>query len=456
MELLFRRRSYQVRSRGLLQFLQLLRDAYPDWVDMAGVEARIPGVSTRQLARFIDLLDASNLPLVRYETKTRGRYQLAVEPESIKLQGGLQLWKLAPAAVAPPAPVPVPPCASLEVYQDKNWIVWVVALLHSTLAFHGGQFLGEDGALGHLEDAEAAAATLPPWTLSVVQTLRAHALVRTFQYREATFWLRRVNTAIRHGYGHPATAGAERLIRARMLFDQSRYDESEQLIALAGASKAMHSPYWLNMNTLLSSQKLLTAEEGEAPRLLAQALSATADALGYVFLWEGDSSLLDCLLYNFGNNLLCGINRGLLPAACTDTVLQWLAANMLACRKLGIGNDSIMTSLLLIDVALDHGLSPEHWPPLLRQDANLSGDLDGLLNQALDQSRRAGNRLEVAQCLRRWIRLAASSDKARPAYFEAMELFTDLGHKDAAIQLTMDWHRKFGTPPPHCHGLRTP
>jgi hypothetical protein len=170
--------------------------------------------------------------------------------------------------------------------------------------------------------------------------------------------------------------------------------------------------------------------------------------MGYVFLSHGDNSLLDGLCYNFANNLLRGIKRGIIPHRCADTVLQWLAANILVFRKLGIGDDSIFTSLLLIDVALDHGYSVRQWPYLLRCEMEVSGGLKGLLARALAQARQTGNKPEIAQCLRHQVRLAASPAEARQAFIEAVALFGKQGRDDLVRKLKDEWQAMFGRTPP--------
>lgn len=446
MKLLYGGRAYPFRSRGLFVFLRILRDAYPGWADLADIEARLPGLDPRQLARFIDLLEGAGLPLVRYETKTRGRFQLATTPESIAFSGEQE--PLPGAAFVTPAPFAPIAATPLAAYQDEAWVAWVVALIHSTLALHGGHLSGDDGALTHLDRAEAAGATLPSWTASVVHVRRAFVLERESRYREATFWLRRVDTAVRQGRAHPAAKSRAQLVRAKMRYDQARYAEAERFLGMSSEPATFHEPHWLNMSALVSGRKFLTADAANAPKLLDQTLSALVEALGHIFLWHGDSGLLDGLCYNVGNNLLRGIKRGLIPAACADTVMQWLAANMLVCSKLGIGDDSVLANILLIDVGLEHGYSIQQWPQLLRSGLGISGDLGDLLVKTLAQARQTGNQLEIAQCLRRQIRLAASPGAARRAYFEAVELFSSQGRKDVIHKLADEWRIRFGEAPP--------
>lgn len=444
MKLHYQQRDYAFRSPGLFVFLQLLRDAYPEWVDRAAIENRMPGVDPRQLARFVDLLDAAQLPLLRYETKTRGRYRLAVAPDSIGFSGD----QLADDDTAPVGALPSGEAAPLAVYQDDAWVLWMVALLHSALAVHSGHLCGEDGALDHLDTAEAAAATLPPWTASVVHLRRAFTLARASRYREAARSLRRVDTAVRHGDAHPACQGAAQLVRAKIRYDQARYDAVEHLLNQPQPAIAQHCPHWLNMGALLNGQKFLAADDCTAPALLAATLAALAQAFGYVFLWQGDSALFDALCYNFANNLLRGVRRGLLPSDSADTVMQWLAANILVCRKLGIGEDSVLVNLLLIDVAIENGKSLGQWPQLRRYGNDFCGNLAALLEKTLAQAKHTGNGLEIAQCLRRQVLLSDSAAGAENAYLEAAALFVEQRNKDAAAELAEQWHSRFGKPPP--------
>jgi hypothetical protein len=398
------------------------------------------------LARFVDLLEAAELKLVGYETKTRGRFRLAVKPESITFSGVHEL----PPETTPVVPVRFTPVVAVPVaaYQNEAWVAWAVALFHSTLALYDGQLSGADGALAHLDTAEAASSSLPIWTVSVVQVRRAFVLLRESRYREATFWLRRVDTAVRQGRAHPAAKSGAQLVRAKMRYDQARYAEAEQLLGMPSDSVITRHPYWLNMNALIAGRKFITAKESDAPALLVQTLSALAEALGYVFLSHGDSSLLDGLCYNFGNNLLRGIKRGVIPDTCADTVMQWLAANILVCRKLGIGEDSIFASLLLVDVSLDHGYSVKQWPHLLRCEMSVYGNIEGVLSKALAQARLTGNILEIVQCLRRQVRMSTSPTAARRPYLEAVELLGKQSRNDLLLELADEWRSKFGRSPP--------
>ena len=446
MKLQYGRDSYSFRSPGLFVFLKILKDAYPGWASLADIEERLPRIHPRQVARFIDLLEAAGLQLVRFETKTRGRFQLAVKPESLALTGNLPLAPKSTRALLMPV-LPASSCA-LSTYQSEAWVTWVIALMHSALAVHDGHLSGKGGAHEYLDAAELACNSLPLWTASIVHLRRAVLLEKESRYREATCWLRRVDTAAQHGHAHPAARIEAHLVRAKLRYDQGRYAEAEQLIDTLAPSANLPSPSWLNMQALVTGRQFLSAKGADTPALLLQTLSSLAEALGYVFLSHGDSSLLDGLCYNFANNLLRGIKRGVIPESCGDTVMRWLAANLLVCRKLGIGEDSILASLLLVDVALDHRYSTTHWPFLLSCEISACGDIKGVLDKALAQARRVGCQVEIAQCLRRQMQMASSPNEARAAYLEAEELFEKQGKRNLVVEMESEWFEKFGKAPP--------
>lgn len=446
MHLLYQEHPHHFRSPGLSSFLRALQTAYPDWVDLAGIRTHLPNAGPRQLARYVDLLESAGLRVVDYETKTRGRYRLAVAPDTLAFDKPLQPAPDREAASPPPGQSIH---GSLDDYIDDNWVAWVIALFYATLALHEGTLAEEHGVHGYLDAAEAAASRLSPWAGSVVYVRRAQVLTRQSRYREAAHWLRRVETAVRDGTAHPAAASLAHLTRAKIRYDQGRYGEAEGLLAHPVRDEGgIHHPHRLNMLALLNGQKFLRASESDAPAFLFQALFQLAQATGYVFLSQGDTSLLDALCFNFGNNLLRGINRGALPASCADSAMQWLAANQLVCRKLGVGEDSVLADVLLIDIGLQYGYSVQRWPKLLTQGLRVAGDLEQLLARSLKQARKTGNRLEIAQVLRRRIHLVASCEHARAAYFEAFSLFSDLGRKDEIFRLAEDWQSRFGTLPP--------
>jgi len=435
MELHYRDRCCHFRSPGLFRFIGLLRQAYPDWLDLAAVHQALPGIAPRQLARFVDSLEAEGLPLLHYETKTRGPYRLAVAPDTLRI--GTVPPPSRPST-ATPLPSPAVPGA-LETCCREAWITWLLALIRATLALNDGHLADPDGVLDCLAEAALAARQLPAWADSIVIVRRANALERLSRYREASACLRRADTLRRYGYPHPGVSQRILLIRAKIRYNQGRFTEAETCLAAARGHAMAEGPGWLNMRALLSGRRIPDAAPEDAPLLLAASLSDLLEAIGHIFLWNGDSSLLDALCFNFGNNLLRGIRHGVLARDCADLAMQWLAANQLLCRKLGIGDDSILINLLLVDVGLDHGYSIEHWPPLLQGQLNHAGDLVQLLADSLRQARKSGNRMEIAECLRRQMRLSSDLAVAEQACREAVELFRELGRPDELTKLADEW-----------------
>ena len=82
------KRHSHFRSPGLRLFLQTLADTWPQSATLAALQARIPGVAPRQLARFVDTVEKAGLNWLHYETKTRGPWRLLFPPAEIGLAVG--------------------------------------------------------------------------------------------------------------------------------------------------------------------------------------------------------------------------------------------------------------------------------------------------------------------------------------------------------------------------------
>lgn len=443
MELSYRSRTYRLRSSGLFRFVEFLLQHAPAWVDLAAIDALLPGIAPRQLARFIDNLEALQLPLVRYETKTRGRYRLAVPAEEIGLHapGRCPAESLVigsssrQAALAPVA---------LPQLLDGNWIAWTVELVYSQLHLSDGRLGEEGGALTSLACAELACRSLPPWARSVVDLRRALVLGKTGQFREAQHCLRRVGTAVRSGLAHPGAARRLPLIRAKLDYDRGRYGPAEARLAELPPPTDADAGF-LNMRALLNGRKLLAAGPVEAPAILACVLADLTLALGDIFLGNCDIGTLDYLSFNIGNNILRAVRSGILPPGAADSALQWFACNRLICRKFGIGDDSILVDLLLVDVGLEFGYSVARWPRGLTGGLSDITDLGMLLAEALEHARRMGNPLEIAECLLRQVRYLPDKTAADAAYHEAWEICDSLGRGDLRIALTAAWNARSTT-----------
>lgn len=434
MELFYRGHGYRLRSPGLLLFLELLQRHAPNWVDLAAINAVLPGIAPRQLARFIDNLEALQLPLVSYETKTRGRYRLAVPAAEVGLHARGAVSQN-PSLSAPPRSQAALAPVALPQLLDENWIAWTIELVYSQLRLSDGHLGDEGGALTSLACAELACRSLPPWARSVVDLRRALVLGKTGQFREAQHCLRRVCTAIRSGLAHPGAARRLPLILAKLDYDRGRYGPAETRLGELPPPVGVDAGF-LNMRALLNGRKLLAAGPDEAPAILADVLADLTLALGDIFLGNSDTGTLDCLSFNIGNNILRAVRQGILPPGAADFALQWFACNRLVCRKFGIGDESILVDLLLVDVGLEFGYSVARWPRGLTDGLSDITDLGKLLADALGHARRSGNPLEIAECLLRQVHYLPDNTAAEAAYHEAWEICDSLGRGDLRIALT--------------------
>jgi len=176
---------------------------------------------------------------------------------------------------------------------------------------------------------------------------------------------------------------------------------------------------------------------------LSQNLTTLTEALGYLFLMQGDSSLLNKLFFNYSKSLIFGIEFGIFPKSVADIAMEWVVANQLISRKLGIDEDSVLTDLLWIDITLDYDYSTLNWPEVLKINAKIPGRLDILLEKAINQAERKRNILEKAQCLQRLFRITKDKDHACRAYLEAVELFNQLGRSDLISKLKNTWASRY-------------
>lgn len=438
MEVSYCGQSYRLRSAGLFRFLSLLHGNGLAWVDLAAIDGVLPGIAPRQLARFIDTLDALHLPLVHYETKTRGRYRLAVPAEALVFNAGAVVGEAGDVPRQLGGAEPIAACDGFGLL-DENWLVWTIALVHAMLQMSEGRLFNETGAQASVDVAAGACHTLPAWTKSVVDLRRVLILGKQSNLREALHSIRRVNTALRAGRAHPGVGRRARLVHAKMYYDRGLYARAERRLGNISPQPCLDAGA-LNMRALLNGQRFLAASPAKAFNFLSMVFSDLTEALGEVFLGNADSGMLDCLTFNIGNNILRGVHKGIFPPTAADIALQWFACNRLVCRKFGIGDDSVLVDLLLVDVGAEFGYSITHWPAALADIESL----DELLTQALIHARQTGNRMEIGECLLRQVRYAPSAGASDAAFYEAMDIFDSLGMKSMKNAL-YDAKRSRGT-----------
>lgn len=442
-ELTFNRRRYAFRSPGVFTFLDVMRRAAADeakggWVSLAAMAQALPGQGPRQFARYVDMLADAGLPLVEWETKTRGPWRLAVQPSAIRIRTAGTRRAGTTAAEAPGA------AHSLDILTDAAWVEWTLLLAQGNMAIHDGSM---DEAEQAFRAAKRVSAALPAWADSIAEARIAHLLLRRARYRDAARHLRRLETLCSKGLAARSAANAMPLLRAKFHYDRGRLLQAEQALACGFAPQdGGEDPYALNMRALIAGRRYWTEPEGRADDGdLALALEYWLRAIGAVLV-RGETALLDALCYNLANNILRGVARRALPPAGADTALRWLAMNMFLCRKLGLGGDSILIYLLLMDTWLEYGLSPEQWPAALRDGLNLPQSPKGVLTNALQEARTTNMPLELALCLKRQMLLADSPDTARAAYEEAAALLADLGQREELRKLRTAWKFRCSTP----------
>lgn len=435
--------AFYFRSRGLFVFLNLLKEAYPNWVDLNAVYAVLPNTTPRQIARYIDLLEADNVRLVEYKTKTKGKFRLSVTPQLLTL----------PVLNTPPVlsktnadknndsvALNTDQQSKLADYLNSDWLVWLLGILQAHLALMDGHLCAEQGALLHLNTALQASEKLPVWTKSIVYVRLGHVHTRKCEYAQAHAWLRKAETLQRAGLAHPAVALRLSILRAKLRYDQGNFAETKVLLNTAPTNNAP-SPQLLSMQALLFGQQCFN-DLINAPSYFNNAFDLLSQAIGGVLLWQEDTSLLDALTYNFGNLMLRAVKLNVLPTAHFDLVAQWLASNIVVCRKLGVGEDSVLTDLLLFDVAHEHGVNTHDWHDYIKHSQPNFSKPHLILQRAERHARRQANQLELAECLRRemWI---ADSAKAQKCYTEALSILDAIKRQDIAQQLKVEFKQRF-------------
>jgi len=257
MQITFRHRSHRSNSSGLLVFLQLLKEKHPNWVDFPTIEKTLPGISPRQMARFIDVLEQANFPLVSYETKTRGRYRLAVLPDELGLNCGMRFNSNHETPGLNNLKTDNLGSASLNVYINDAWLKWTIGLVYARESLRDSNIFDDDGAIFYLDKAEeAATGNLPEWATSVVYVRQAHALMNASNYREALLCLRRVFTLARHKKAHPGAKHMAQLIYAKIHHDLGRSLDSGHLFDPIHTSLPLNWPYQLYLKSLQIEQKM--------------------------------------------------------------------------------------------------------------------------------------------------------------------------------------------------------
>ena len=433
--------AFYFRSRGLFVFLNLLKEAHPNWVDLNAVYEVLPNTTPRQIARYIDLLETDNVRLVEYKTKTKGKFRLSVTPQLLTLPplNNHSVLNHANTDIKNHAVTLNTAHHKLTDFLNSDWVTWLLGVVSAHLALMDGHLCTKNGALIHLNNALQASQNLPAWTKSIVYVRLGHACTRKCEYAEAHAWLRKAETLQRAGLAHPAVALRLCLLRAKLRYDQGKIADTKTLLKAAPLNNAP-SPQLLSMQALLFGQQCFD-DLSNAPSHLLNAFNLLSQAIGGVLLWQEDTSLLDALTYNFGNLMLRAVKLNVLPTQHVDLAAKWLASNIVVCRKLGVGEDSVLTDLLLFDVAHEHGVNTHDWHDYIKHSQPNFSKPHFILQRAERHARSQANPLELAECLRRemWI---ADNGKAQTSYIEALTILDAVKRPDIAQQLKEEFKQR--------------
>jgi hypothetical protein len=431
----YKTKQCHTRSTGLVEFLNVLVEAYPSALDFKEVETYFPRIDPRQVARYVDKLEGDHVFIIDYRTKTCGPFRLSVAPNEIQLPKLARLQDEDEFACLP-KPKKLD-SDNLDTFLSPQWIPWVDNLTQANLCLNNSYLGVNCDPFSFLNSASDAAKKLPLWTKLVVSICRAHILERKSLYGKAHSALKCLKSAKNQGQIPDNIFVRGRLCEAKILYDQGCYQESEVILNQLPESIKYTPPLWFNIQALNLGQKFLQSNADHAQQriLLSETLSALMLAFSDVFLMHGDSSLLDALSFNIGNNLLRGIRKGVLPPSHVTTVLQWFALSIFISRELGTGSHSVLTQLLIVDVLEEFEPQGKVLPPQLEKLSNSKFERERYLEIQLKSAEQSGHRGEMAECLMRLAKIT-EDDKLSVTYFQkAKEEALKIQHKSLLAEI---------------------
>ncbi|MBR7799534.1 hypothetical protein [Undibacterium fentianense] len=440
----YKTKQCHTRSTGLIEFLNVLVDAYPSALDFKGIQTYFPCINPRQVARYVDKLEGDRMFIIDYRTKTCGPFRLSVSPKEIQLPRIVRLQVENPlSGLSKPKKLD---SDNLETLLSPQWIPWVENLTQANLCLNNSYLGVNCDPFLFLDSADRAAKKLPDWAQLVVNICRAHIFERKSLYSKARSALRCLNSAKNEGQIPDNILVRGRLCEAKILYDQGRYQASEEILDQLPESIKYTPPLWFNIQALNSGQKFLqsTADPGQQRLLLSETLSALMLAFSDVFLMHGDSSLLDALSFNIGNNLLRGIRKGVLPTPYVSTVLEWFFLSIFIGRELGTGSHSVLTQLLIIDVLEEFEPQTEGLPAQLEKLSSSKLERENYLKIQLKRAEQSGHRGEIAECLLRLAKITEDNALSMSYFKKARDGVLKIQHKAllTEIDLALDIRKK--------------
>lgn len=428
------------------------------WIGIEELRESLPSVHGKQMQRFIDALADIQFP-IEYESKTRGRYRLAVPVDLVRFdvdENGLE--KFIGARAKP----------SVGGGIETTTLAGESDLLLASL----GRINLADSQYhdGNLDNGANPAHEIWRWEIETAQpAFKAIALLkfarvcrRLHRYGEAQEALRGLRKMVRSGEIARGTLEHKAQLSLAMLrYDQGRVDETraivEKLDMRACTDDCALGEYY-NLMGLLAGHELraccqaaidsgIPPEPDVLPALLEIAAHYYCQALT-IIVGTNDYQAMQSTCFNLGNIYLCAY-RAQLPmperGRLLDQGIRWVAQCEFICSKFGVGMDSVWSRIVLLKAALDGGLKLGDLNRLTDGKFKNHVDLDDMALTTLVETARIGNRLEQASTLAILAELARrKGDVGSVGNYrqQALEIYRKLNRPDLIRQLKSDFPDK--------------
>jgi len=460
-------RVLSTRSRALLVFAcclvrkQRIQPNAP-WVGIEELRGSLPSVHGKQMQRFVDALTEIQFP-IEYESKTRGRYRLAVPAEQVLFdvdENGLEKFigaRALPSVVA----------SAGKTLPSGESDLLLASLGRISLAdsqYHDGNL--DNGSNHAYEIWRREAETAQPEFKAIALLKFARVCRRLHRYNEAQAALRSLCKMVRSGEVARSTLEYKaQLCLAMLRYDQGRIDEAraitEKLDMRACADDSALGEYY-NLMGLLAGYDMRTRhqaaidscvppEADELPALLEIAAHYYRQALTMIAS-TNDYQAMQSTCFNLGNIYLHAY-RAQFPMpdreGLLDQGIRWVAQCEFICSKFGVGMDSVWGRIVLLKAALDGGLGLGDLNRLTDGMFKNYIDLDDMALAVLVETARVGNRLEQAATLMILAEIARRKGDVNGVgnyRQQALEIYRKLSRADLIRQLKKDFPEKNALP----------
>lgn len=431
------------RSKGLLAFACCLlwkKRQQPDaaWVGIDELRRILPTTHGKQIQRYLDTLAEIHFP-VEYESKTRGRYCLALPAEQVRVDvGDSGLEKFIGLRTAPPA------ISGKAGALEENQLL-LDSLSRINLAdsqFYDGNL---DAAAGHAYDIWRRECDAAPPELRGIALLKfAKVCRRLSRHDEALTALRKLGKLLH--LGMPVHAGLEikfLLCKAMTYYEQGKLAEARAIVDkldVRGCSDMSALGEYYNLMGLLAYREMRTRNRPAVePEALAALLEITVHYYRQALVLHasvGDYQAQESTCFNLGNAFLYAWREGF-PTAERNQFLElgvkWIGQCEFICHKFGVGMDSTWSRIVLIKSALHAGIGLDELNGLTNGLFKSYANLEELAQATLAEATRIGNRREQAEILMALIQFAQQRldfQGAAQCRQEALAIYRELNRPD--------------------------